>query len=359
MRTIWRGVKLFLKQLLTTSAKFLAFGLVLVLVVAMLAAIGNEETSVLPEKLETKHFYGTENAKDKILVLPIRGVILTDKDADPLSSLFDMQVTYGYSVKETLRLAALDDEVKGVLLLIDSPGGTVVGAKAISDGMVAYKLKTGKPVYAYVGGLAASGSYWAAAGADKIIADTGTTIGSIGVIFGPFKYYKGVTAEDGGAFVGGVITQKGIDTTFITAGKSKDLGNPYRQLTETEIATLQVGVNDAYGEFVKHVSAGRKLEPTVIREQIGAMVFSEQQAGQLGLIDAVGNREAAITAVAQAANIDGREYEVVVPKASGGFLANLLEASNRWVQPNRVSVTGCPFNSLVMAYHGPVTGLCN
>jgi protease IV len=112
-----------------------------------------------------------------------------------------------------------DLSLHGVVLEINSPGGAICGARAIADDVSYYRSKAKKPIYAHVEGLAA---YWAASAADKVIADYGSDIGSIGVIMGPFKYYNTVVNEDSGLFDGGVITQNGIESVSITAGKPKD-----------------------------------------------------------------------------------------------------------------------------------------
>ena len=86
-------------------------------------------------------------------------------------------------MEDNIWQAAKEDSIKGVVLMVNSPGGTIFGSNAILDGVKEYKNETGKPVIAFVTGMAASGGYWASLGADEIIADSGSTIGSIGVIF--------------------------------------------------------------------------------------------------------------------------------------------------------------------------------
>jgi protease-4 len=124
-----------------------------------------------------------------LLSIQVSGMIIgSEQDS---AGGFSADYTSGYSVKEKLLAAAEDDTISGVVLEVNSPGGTIYGARAIADGVTGYKEKTGKPVYTYVEGQAASGGYWAAAATDEIIADYGSDIGSIGVIMGPFQYYDG------------------------------------------------------------------------------------------------------------------------------------------------------------------------
>ena len=96
---------------------------------------------------------GNQDSTNKVLYIPITGEILTAEDKnDPLSFLF-YGFTFGYSVKEELMKASKDPEIKGIILGIDSPGGTVTGSKAIFDGVEYYKNKTGNPVVAHISGL--------------------------------------------------------------------------------------------------------------------------------------------------------------------------------------------------------------
>src|SRR5690606_18222954 len=132
----------------------------------------------------------------------------------PRGSYFDLWdvagMTYGYRIQQALEAAAKDDGIKGVLLEVDTPGGTIFGSQAIYEGIVRYREKTGRPVIAHVEGLAASGGVWAMVGADEIYADFGTSIGSIGVIGPMLTFYDRPTAFDGGLLGGGVTTERGI-----------------------------------------------------------------------------------------------------------------------------------------------------
>ncbi|MEX0895381.1 MAG: S49 family peptidase [Patescibacteria group bacterium] len=314
---------------------------------------------------QREHIYGTETSSNELLVIDINGLILGEREySDPWLAGFETGITYGYEVKDALKEAAEDESIKGILLRVNSPGGTIFGSHAILEGVEEYKLKTGKPVIAYVSGVAASGSYWAILDADEIVADYGTTIGSIGIIFGPFKYYDGVTSEDGGIFMGGVVTERGIETTYITAGRSKDLGNPYRQLSSEETVRLQEMVNDQYLDFVNLVAAHRELEPEAVVNSIGALVYGEKAANELGLIDQMGTRDQAILRLAEAAGV-ADDFQVVEIENDFGFWDAFLSAhflarisapdSDKMTQAQRQV---CTLNSTLLAYHGDPQALC-
>lgn len=361
MKTILRGgvllAKIFAKAYLTILAFFLALFSIVALVALGEENVQSFTVDTATSVVEFSHVAGTKSARKKVVIFPIQGVILSEKSSDPLSSWLETHVTYGNEMKQTLEALALETDVVGVILTVDSPGGTVVGSKAIYDAVNAYQAKTGNPVYAYVGGTSASGAYWASMAADKIVADTGTMIGSIGVILGPFKFFDGVIAEDSGAFTGGVVTQNGVQTTYITAGTSKDIGNPYRQITDQERLILQQGANDAYNVFVDEVAKSRRLSPDVIKTEIGAMIYGEQQAGRLGLIDAVGSREAVQRDLLDTLALADSDVEFITPNSQLSFVDQLMAKVPQ--ASSKEPLSGCPLSHAVMAYSADLNGLCH
>lgn len=295
------------------------------------------------------------NGYSQLLSIKVNGVMLGSSGSDDAFSFFaDDSQTYGYDVKDQLYIAAEDPSIAGVILEIDSPGGTIYGATAIADGVKHYREATGKAVYAHIEGLGASAAYWAAASADKVFADHGSSIGSIGVLMGPFEYYDTVVATNGGLFGGGVITQNGIQSTYLTAGKSKDVGNPYRKLTAEETAILQKTVNNEYDGFVRYVSQRRAISETAIRNQIGAMIYDTKSAAELRLIDSVGSRQQAYDALAEAAKVP--DYTVIREYYEPGLADILLGAINRKPQPKAADL--CALTRGILAYHGDITAWC-
>ena len=254
---------------------------------------------------------GDEDSDNKLLELPVDGIIL-GSSADNNSAMDWLGVTYGYDLKDILAEAAEQEEIKGVLLHMQTPGGTIFGSRAIFDGVEAYQAATNKPVIAYIEGLSASGGVMAMVGADEIYADHGSMIGSIGVIGGALMYFDKPVATEGGLLGGGIETTGGIEQTVIVAGRGKDFGNPFRRPTEEEIQTLQQGVDNEYADFVSHVAANREMDETVIREQMGALIFDNKQAESYGLIDGTLNREDTIAKLAELAKV-GDDYQLVRP----------------------------------------------
>ena len=122
---------------------------------------------------------GSQESKNLLVSLPVEGVILGSPPQEISASPMGwFNVTYGYSIQKALEKAAEDDQVKGIFLHVQSPGGTIFGSMAIFDGIKAFQKSTGKPVLVFIEGLSASGCVMAMVGADAIYADYGSYIGS-------------------------------------------------------------------------------------------------------------------------------------------------------------------------------------
>lgn len=265
--------------------------------------------------------YGETSSENKILTVAIKGPILNEASSQGLDIFGGGGYVYGYDIKSQLIAAADDTSIKAVMLEIDSPGGTITGSQAISDGVAYYKEATGNPVYAHIMGMGASGGYWSAASADKIFADNGSLIGSIGVIFGPFKYYQDVKSELSG--LEAVTTEGGIDTYYITAGYYKDFGNPYRPMSNQEMQSLQADTDSSYEKFVNFVSQSRNISKDKIKNVIKALPYGEQKSLELGLIDEIASEGDAYFSLAQAAGIS-EDYQVVEQEINLDFWSMLF-----------------------------------
>lgn len=260
--------------------------------------------------------YGDETSENKILSIKIDGTILNE--APDVSSFWvDDTYIYGYSIRDVIVNASEDSSIKGIVLEISSSGGTITGTKTIADALAEYKKKTGNPIVAYGQGTVASGGYWLACSADYFVLDYGSNVGNIGVIFGPFAYYNVVLAEDGGILSGGVITQNGIEYNYITAGQYKDIGNPYRVMSETEMLSLQKGVDNEYNQFVAHVSVGRGIDEAVIRNDIKALIYDNLEAERLNLVDESGSKYVAYQKIVEMTNL-GDDYKIVRDSSASG-----------------------------------------
>jgi protease-4 len=353
-RMVWRTA---LKSTVAAGcfgvASIIAFIIPLIVLIAIIGAAAGDDGD------DYTFAYGDEGNRNKLLSVPIRGVILGE-EPDETSIFGNLGVVYGYSIKETLREAAKDSSIDGIVLELETPGGTIFGSQAIADGVREYKERTGKPVLAFVAGISASGGMYSMAGADLILADHGSLLGSIGVTMGAFEYWDGLIATEGGLFGGGVTTSGGIEFQPITAGRGKDMGAPYRRLTDEERRVLQQGVDNAYADFVRLVSEGRGIPEADIREKIGALVYDNKTAQDLGLIDGTANRHQAYAEAARLAGLEGDNWQVVREKGGAGIFSGLF-GRGRDDQPAATadSTRGICFPAnTILAYYGDVIALC-
>ena len=208
---------------------------------------------------------------------------------------------------------AMADDYAGVVLLMDTPGGSISGSRAIADAIVRYQERTGKKVVAYVQAMAASGGMYAMAPADLIISDHGTLIGSIGVIMGPFEYYRDVTGLTGNILTSGVITTGGITHEYLTQGTGKDFGNPFREMSEQERATYTNGIGIEYQAFVDYVAQHRGIPADRIVNELGAYLFDPQTAIDKGLVDEIMGRPDGFLRAAEVSGVDPSDTKVVSP----------------------------------------------
>jgi protease IV len=315
-----------------------------------------------------KFVTGKQGSRNRLLQISIKGPILGSPIAE--GSSFGLGslggITYGYQVQAELEKAAKDSSIKGVFLHVATPGGTIFGSQAIYDGIKAYQQKTGKPVIAFVEGLAASGGVWAIVGADKIYADYGSLVGSIGVLGPTLQFYNKPIAVNGGLFGGGITTQNGIEQTIISAGRGKDLGNPYRRPTPEELQSLKSGIESEYTIFVNHVAQARKIKPEVIRNQMGAMIFDNQAAQKFGLIDGTLGKATALNTLAAQAKL-GENFQLVRTKPeTSSLLSQLLGAklsqpaeTQTKIAQEQVAQEVCAMaQQRSLVYYGDVRSLC-
>ena len=173
---------------------------------------------------------------------------------------------------EKIEAARKDANIKGVLLYIDSPGGAL--APSVELHLAVKNLRAKKPVVAYAGGSMTSGSYYAGAGADRILANPGAFIGSIGVIM------QGADASE-------LAAKIGVSQQVVKAGEYKEAGTFLRPWSKVEREQLQELVNASYEMFVSDVAADRNLDANKSKEWANARVFLARDAAKLGLIDEV------------------------------------------------------------------------
>ena len=173
---------------------------------------------------------------------------------------------------EDIEKAKLDKNIKGIMLVVNSPGGAV--APSVELAYAIKELKEIKPVVVYASGVIASGSYYASIWANKIIANPGSMVGSIGVIM------QGVNAEE-------LMSKIGVSTQTVKAGKFKESGTPTRKWTDFEEKQLQSVIDDTYNMFISDVANARNLDIKNHTQFADAKIFTSKQAKEVSLVDEV------------------------------------------------------------------------
>ncbi len=181
--------------------------------------------------------------------------------------------------------------VKAIVFRVESPGGGVSASQEIYE-EVKKTRNSGKPVVVSMGAVAASGGYYVACGADKIVANPGSITGSIGVI-SQFMH------------VNELLGKIGISSSTIKSGKLKDSGSPFRSMNEDDKKYFQEMIDDVYDQFISTVAEERKLAKDVVKKLADGRVFTGRKAYQLKLIDTLGTYEDAVTLAAHLADIRG------------------------------------------------------
>lgn len=199
------------------------------------------------------------------------------------------------AASELIQRARQDDEVKALVVRIDSPGGSASASELIRE-QLELTRKAGKPVVVSMGDVAASGGYWIAMGGDEVIADAATITGSIGV-FALIPNFTGTMEKLG-------VNTAGAATTWIA--ESTDLTRP---LDKRLAQVIEAGIGHTYREFLDVVAANRRSTPDKINEVAQGRVWTGAQARERGLVDSVGGLDLAVKSAARRAGL-GDSYRI-------------------------------------------------
>jgi protease-4 len=225
-------------------------------------------------------------------------------------------------VRSLLEQAGATAAVKAVVVRVNSPGGSVVASDEIYQALLSFD----KPVVISMGDTAASGGYYIACGGDHVIAHPDTLTGSIGVIS------QFITFE-------GLLDKIGVDAVVITTGPRKDIGSPYREMTEEEKALWREILDQVYEDFVDVVVTARELPEETVRELADGSIYTGQQALELGLVDAVGTRDDAIDKAAELGGIEGKP-RVIELRPQPSFLEMFYSLQARSTMPSLGELMG-------------------
>jgi protease-4 len=245
---------------------------------------------------------------DKVLVMELSGVISAAEESGVLTERPSMVAR----VKEELTRAAQDEHVKAMVLRINSPGGTVTASDVLHHEIVKFKAKRKIPVVASIMDIGASGGYYVAVAADKIMAHPSTVTGSVGVLM--------LTMN-----ARGLLEKIGVEANTVTSGPKKDMGSPFRPMTEEERRIFQGVIDFFYERFLTVIREGRRnLTPEQIRKLADGRIYSGEQAKALGLVDEVGYLDEAIEMAKKEAKLE--EARVVAYRRPGEYRNNIYSS---------------------------------
>ncbi len=239
-------------------------------------------------------------SEDYIAVVTVQGTIQEQTE----TGLFDVPVGYQHiTTLDYIDNLMSDSDNKGILLYVDSPGGTVYESEELYLKLKEYKDQTGRPIWDYMAHYAASGGYLISMAADKIYANPNTTTGSIGVIMSGFD-------------MTGLYEKLGIRYFSITSGAYKDSS----RMTEEQMAIYQTQVDEYYNKFVGIVSEGRGMDPETVRTLADGRVYTANQALENDLIDEISLYEDMTAAMSSELGA----YEFYQPESELDFFTSLF-----------------------------------
>ncbi len=241
---------------------------------------------------------------EKIAIVEVEGVIIEPR-----------------TVSEHLKKYGDDDSVKAIILHINTPGGGVAASQEIHNAVKRVREQKKKRVVAAIETVGASGGYYIAAASDKVFADPGSVVGSIGVIAQYYNY-------------GELVRWMKLKDITLKTGAFKDTGNPNRDLTPAEREYLQKLMDDMHAQFVRAVVEGRKMKEEEVKALADGRVWTGQQALSLKLVDQLGDFRTAVEDTAKSVGIEGEPVLVRPSEERKTLLDLLFSDASQWL-PNR------------------------
>lgn len=265
------------------------------------------QPKIRPLEEETVEGHGSS----KILVLDLSGVLSEDVPSFSIGAP-PPRVPLLARVREELRKAEKDDKIRGLIVRINSPGGTITASDVLYHELIAFKERRKIPVIAAIMDVGASGGYYAALAADTIVANPTTITGSIGVVM------VTVNAQ-------GLMEKIGVKPLAIKSGPMKDAGSPFRSLSGPELAVFQGIIDELYGRFVGLIVQSRKLPEDRVRALADGRVYTADQALRLGLVDRIGYLEDVVALAKEKAGL--AEARIVMYHRPKEYRANIYSAT--------------------------------
>jgi len=239
------------------------------------------------------------------------------------------------SAVEFIRQLRRDTSVKGVILRVNSPGGAFGPSQELY--MAVKRLAEVKPVVASLAAVAASGGYYAACPATKILSNPGTITGSIGVMS------QIANVQD-------LLQKVGVSFESLTTGKLKDAGSPFKSLSSEQRAYLEALLADLNRQFSGAVAAERKLAPAAVAAIADGRAMTGQRAKELGLVDALGGQEEAVELLKSMTHLTGEVPMTKGPKKKNSLLSRLTASLG--FEPQGMSRLAAAVCSIAALYNG-------
>lgn len=247
-----------------------------------------------------------ETITGNVALIKINGMIVPEEPV----SLFGEAFSSSEEITKLIEKADSNQNIKAILVEIDSPGGSAVASEEIMNAI----KKTKKPTIALIRDVGTSGAYWAASSADKVIASPVSITGSIGVFSSYLEFSQ-------------LMEKYGIKYERLVAGEYKDIGIPFRNLTDEEKKLLQERLNIVHDYFIKSVAENRNLSEEQVRNLSTGIIYLGVQAKELNLVDELGGREKAEEIIKEKTGL--KKVELVEFKEEKGFLDILSEVFSR------------------------------
>lgn len=281
----------------------LIFTFVLFPLVLLISLIASISSGVDEEYLEQVVISGSGD--NKLALVNVDGIIVESETGGGLGV---DSMTSERKIKKILHQLSKEPDVKGLILRVNSPGGSAVASEEIYQDLLEYKKKTGNKVTVYFSDLAASGGYYVSMAGDKIISSPSSITGSIGVIISYLTF-------------GDLAREYGVGNVVYKSGPHKDIVSEFREPTEEEREIMQSIIDDSYDNFVLAVSKGRNMQEANVRQIADGRVYSAKQAQAQNLVDALGTFEDAVAVSRTLANL---KEATVVEYGSDTFIETLL-----------------------------------
>jgi len=263
----------------------------LVLLVSLLAGCAFVNVPLMPPPMPLEEQLLEGDGARKILLIDISGTISEkEKSGGLLGRGAPSMVSL---VRESLQKAEKDDRIAGLILRINSPGGTVTASDIIHHEIVEFRKRKGVPVLACIMSVGTSGGYYVAAAADEIIAHPTAVTGSIGVILMKFN-------------VEGLLGKIGVEEQTVKSGDKKDILSPFRKATPEEVKLGQEIIDQLYGRFLDIIMArpGNRLSRDELRKLADGRIYTAGQALEAKLVDRIGYLDDVIASIRKASGDD-------------------------------------------------------